>query len=93
MKFEFSVILDIPDRRHEGRWMYYSHIRVVATSEAEARQMAEQHLAEKKPLGFSEREIRRMNPKRTPWKPGVTIRYIDRPIKVSDDRPLGVVCD
>jgi hypothetical protein len=72
---------------------FYSGVLVNATSEDEARQFVTEHLREKKPLGFSEREIRKKNPKRTPWKEGLTIAYVS-PMGVSNKGAVkGVVCD
>jgi hypothetical protein len=71
----------------------YSHLYVIATSEEEARQLVEQHLAERKPLGFSEAEIRRHNPRRTPWKPGLRIHFIMDSGPVEDGCKIGVVLE
>src|SRR5262245_26516044 len=72
---------------------HYSHLRVIATSDEEARQLVEQHLAERNPLGFSEAEMRRLNPRRTPWKPGLRIHFIMDGGPVGDGCKIGIVLE
>ncbi len=91
MKYELvAMILHTNDA---GKARMYSHLRVIATSEKEARDLVEKHLSEKKPLGFSEREMRKRNPKRTPWIPGLSFRYFLGTVRVEDAEPIGVICD
>jgi hypothetical protein len=86
MKKRFDVWIGLNGRFYSGLW-------VVATSEAEARKLVEEHLALKRSLGFSEREIRKRNPRRTPWQPGCFICRVsgDSPSDQSD--PIGVIWD
>ena len=44
-------------------------------------------------LGFTEREIRKANPKRTPWVPGLAVWYLLGGSRLHEDRPIGVVFD
>jgi hypothetical protein len=67
---------------------YYAAWTFVAESESAARALAEKHLEERKPFGFSEREIRSINPQRTPWVPGLKVVgvYNQGPHVEDDDR-------
>jgi hypothetical protein len=86
MKFQFSVAIGDDQR-------LYSHLYVIASSEKHAREIVLQHLADRKPLGLSEAQIRRKNPKRTPWKPGLWVHSVLGGHPVSDDRKIGVVLE
>ena len=81
-----AVIIDSTNRP-------YSHLDVIATDELEARTLVDNHLFERRPFGFSEREIRKVNPKRTPWKTGLRLGLLYERIEVTDNRPIGVVCN
>jgi hypothetical protein len=72
---------------------FYSGLYVIARSEAEARKLIEEHLAQKRSLGFSEREIRKRNPKRTPWAPGCFIYHVSDLGNANPGDPLGVIWD
>jgi hypothetical protein len=86
MKFQFSVAIG------DGRRLY-SHLYVIASSEEHAREIVLQHLADRKPLGLSEAQIRRKNPRRTPWRPGLWVHFVLGGHRVSDDRKIGVVLE
>ena len=72
---------------------FYSGLYVVASSEAEARQLIEKHLALKRSLGFSERAIRSRNPKRTPWQPGCFIYHVMDLGPANEGDVIGVIWD
>jgi hypothetical protein len=76
-----------------ANFSFYSGVRVNADSEEEARKLVLEHLRQRKPLGFSEREIRKRNPKRTPWKPGLQIMYVSKGGTANQGDVKGVVCD
>jgi hypothetical protein len=84
-RYYYTAFLLAPDPKIPGEFRHYSHLRVIATCEAEARALVERHLAERKPLGFSEAEIRKPYPKRTPWTPGIKIFYIMESAEARDD--------
>jgi hypothetical protein len=71
----------------------YSALEVVAESEPEARKLVQEHLRQRKPLGFSERQMLKKNPKRTPWKPGLRIKGAVISWAANEDAVKGVVCD
>src|SRR5262249_33371098 len=78
MNRSYTAVITRPVSRDQDPrgFRVYGHLSVIATSEDEARALVEQHIAERKPLGFSEREIRKENPKRTPWVPGLRVFYL-----------------
>jgi hypothetical protein len=95
MKSSFWAVIgyDAPTRERPNAVHRYGHLDVIATSEEEARILVEQHLAEGKALGFTEREIRKKYPKRTPWRPGLRVLYFFTSHPVDDNRKTGVVFD
>lgn len=95
MKRSFWAVIgyDAPTREQPNAAQRYGQLDVIATSEDEARTLIERHLAEGKALGFTEREIRKKNPKRTPWRPGLKLLYFFASHPVEDDCKTGVVFD
>jgi hypothetical protein len=71
----------------------YGHLDLIATAEKGARKIVKDHLAAKKPLGFTEEEIRKPNPKRTPWRPGLELLYFMSTLPVDDHHKVGVVLE
>jgi hypothetical protein len=90
MKMRFTAII-VQEKANAIH--HFGHLYVIATDEEEARKLVEQHLFEQKPLGFSEREMRKRNPKRTPSAPGLRIGYFFPGIPVEDGAKIGVVND
>jgi hypothetical protein len=93
MSFTAAIVYDAPTREHPKAVKCHGYLTAIARNEEEARSLIEQHLAERKPLGFTEREIRKMNPKRTPWIPGLEFLYFLSGYEVSDEEKIGVVFD
>jgi hypothetical protein len=95
MKRRYLAIIgyDAPTSERPMAVKRYGHLAVIARSESEATRLLERHFSERKPLGFSEREIRKINPKRTPWRPGLKVLYFLSDYQVSDDHAIGVVFD
>ncbi|MFO0842376.1 MAG: hypothetical protein U0797_08230 [Gemmataceae bacterium] len=91
--FTVRISLDVSRSVDPRGFVLYGFLSAVATSEEEARALIEQHLAEGRPLGFSERELRKRNPRRTPWRPGLKVLYFLFSSPVPDDRPIGVESD
>lgn len=88
-----AIARTVPTDEDPRGFKLYGHVTVIATTEAEAAALVERHLAEKKPLGFSEREIRKKNPKRTPWVPGLRLLYLFGGGPDFGGRPCGVESD
>jgi hypothetical protein len=88
--FTARISLDVPKSEDPRGFVLYGFLSAVATSEQEARALIENHLAEGRPLGFSERELRRRNPRRTPWRPGLKVLYFLCSYPVRDNCPIGV---
>jgi hypothetical protein len=82
-----------PTREHPKAVRLYGHIRVIATSKSEAITLVEQHLQKRRPLGFSEHEIRKPNPKRTPWIPGLKVFQVMESCAVDPTNNIGVIFD
>lgn len=90
MKRHYTAFLIAPNPKNPGTFRSYSHLPVVASSKAEARAIVEQHLADRKPLGFSEAAIRRPNPKQTPWIPGLRVFFILEGVEATEDEEAGI---
>lgn len=95
MKYRYTAVLicPAPTPANPRAMRHYSYVYVIATSKDHATALVQKHLDERKPLGFTEREIRKMNPKRTPWKEGVRIESIWDGSPANDSDEIGVVCD
>ncbi len=87
------IVRTVPVKEDPRGFALYGHLGVIATNEAEAEALVEQHLSERKSLGFSEREIRKKNPRRTPWVPGLRILYLTGGYLDTNGRPFGVESD
>jgi hypothetical protein len=94
-KKRYCAIIGYPDPTVENPKAHrsYGHLDLIATSEKEARKIVKNHLAAKKRLGFTEEEIRKPNPSRTPWRPGLELLYFMSTLPVEDDRQVGVVLE
>src|SRR5262245_8538774 len=88
--FTARISLDVPRSVDARGFVLYGFLSAVATSEEEARALIEKHLADEGPLGFSESELRKPNPRRTLWRPGLKIFYFLGSTPVPDSRPIGV---
>jgi hypothetical protein len=93
MKFQFTarIACAVPVSQDRRGFVLCGFLDVIATSEQEARSLAEKHLAEGKPLALSEAEIRGLIPRRTWEGRSLFIRYFWSPTPVADDRPIGVM--
>lgn len=92
-RFCAVIVLPAPTKRHPRAVKTYGYLDVIAPSEAEAKTIVERHLSEQRPLGFTEAEIRKPNPKRTPWRPGLELWTFLPGHPVNDDCPIGVVLE